>query len=209
MAVHARSRPPLIRRSNPPRPSRFAVILNWATNIGALVFAGVVLYLIWPFVMERFAGTPAAIEQPTAVPAIVRPQPQPAIEQPAPIQEVAPVPAAPPAQPAQEAVPVAPPIQIEIAVPTPATIVKPDLTKPLNLAPGSIIPTATIAPTVATTAPMVAGKDFSYNKDGTCVETKRDGRKVKYCQIRPMNIGEMSSVADYLRTGMIQGEVVE
>lgn len=207
MAVHVRSRPPLVRRQSPPRPSRLAIIINWATNIGALVFAGVVIYLLWPYIVARFTGAPAAIEQPTAAPAIVRPQTQPVIEQPASIQEVAPqAPVAP--QPVQEA---APPVAepVIIAVPTPMTIVEPDLTKPLNLAPGSIVPTVTIAPTVATTAPMVAGKDFSYNSDGTCVETERGGQKVRFCQLRPMNIGEMSSVADYLRTGMIQGGIVK
>ena len=80
---------------------------------------------------------------------------------------------------------------------------------PLRFAPGSGAAAAEIAPTVATTAPMVAGKDFDYNADGTCVELMRGGQRWRYCQIRPMTVGEMSSMADLLRTGRVVGEVVK
>ena len=41
------------------------------------------------------------------------------------------------------------------------------------------------------------------------VELMRGGQRWRYCQIRPMTVGEMSSMADLLRTGRVVGEVVK
>ena len=56
---------------------------------------------------------------------------------------------------------------------------------------------------------MLAGKDFTYNAEQTCVYTVRGADKVQYCQVSEMSMGAMSSVADFLRTGRIPGEVVQ
>ena len=95
-----------------------------------------------------------------------------------------------------------------INIPAPASAVTLDPAAPLRYAPGS--GPAQPAPTVVTTAFMVAGEDFSHNDSQTCVETTRDsdGARVRFCQQEIMTAGAMSSVADYLRTGMIVGEVV-
>ena len=95
-----------------------------------------------------------------------------------------------------------------VAVATPAALVVVQPGTQARIAADSIVPSATIAPTVATTAFMQLGTDFTASADGTCVRTHRNGDLVEFCQQRPMNLGEMSSVADYLRTGMIAGTVV-
>lgn len=96
-----------------------------------------------------------------------------------------------------------------VNIPQSAEVVTLDPAAPLRYAPGS--GPATAVPTVATTPFMVAGKDFSHNDSQTCVETTRDsdGARVRFCQESEMTAGAMSSVADYLRTGMIVGEVVK
>lgn len=142
-------------------------------------------------------AAPAPTVQPVAPPSA--PAPAQAAPQPAEQAPAAPIDAAPAVEaPAPvQSVPTAAVIQ---AAPAPAVVVP---HAPARIAPESA--PAPEAPTVATTAPMVAGKDFAAPSK-TCVETQRDGATVHFEQLQDLTPAEMSSVADYLRTGMIAGE---
>lgn len=186
-------------------PQRRSVFETLFFAVGAVFLAGAMYLLFWP-VVRPYVGAltpPPAVGVPSAprsaAPPVAAPQAQPAEAPAAPVAQ--PVEAPAPAQPAT--LPTA-----AVAVPTPITVVQP-IAAPLRLAPGSVAPTAAPAPTVATTAMMQVGKDFTANADGTCVQTTRDGAAVQFCQARPMSLAELSSVADYLRTGMIAGEPVK
>jgi|GEM_PF-2970171 hypothetical protein len=209
-----RRRPlPAPYRAAPPRQSLFSKIIAHTINMGSIALAAIVVYLLWPYIMARWNGEGAA---PSVAPTPFVGSNAPRSESPPIVQE----------QPAQQAeqegavpAPIARPIAIpapatiptaEIAVPIPAAIVQPDPSKPLRYAPGSIVPTTAPAPTVAYTAPMVAGKDYGVSSDGRCViTTNTHGQRVRFCQDAEWTIGAQSSVADYLRTGMITGEEVK
>lgn len=205
-------------RRQPRRQSRLSTVINWTINLAIVAFIAASFTLIWPAAMARWQGTgdaPVFVTQPSAAP-LAAPQAQPRAvasdrDTSAPIEQA---PAVDPlTQPQRQvnAPPAAPALPTtEIAVPAPVAVVRPDLTKPLNLAPGSIVPTAASAPTVVTTAPMVEGRDYSVSADGRCVlVTNNRGRRVQFCQDAEWTPGAQSSVADYLRTGMIAGEEVK
>lgn len=202
-----RTRPPQYDRFNPPEPyypqytpppaPRGAGLIDWLLLLFCVVIGSAILSSWLGIDPRQFIGAPAAptvhAVAPPSAPAPSVPQSQPA-PQPAPIVEQA------PAQPA-----VAPP-----AVPTAAVIVPP------QAAPVVVVPHAAPriapesapapeAPTIATTAPMVVGKDFQAPSK-TCVETERKGETVHFEQVQDLTPAEMSSVADYLRTGMIEGK---
>lgn len=178
-------------------------------TFGGVLFY-VVVFLIIAFMV--FVGTAERLGYPLAsfLPRYAAPTVQPAAAPQAPVQS------APQAQPAAPVVQEQAPAQpVEVApqpaiVPT-AAVFAPAPAEPIVVvpqAPARIAPQsqpAPEAPTVATTAPMVAGKDFQA-PSATCVETERDGAVVHFEQVQDMTPGEMSSVADYLRTGMIKGE---
>ena len=186
------------------RPSAFESMFYGA----ALVF---VLVALVSFFFDWRSLAPAAQPAPTVQRAVQgAPQSAPAALD-APAQVATPLPIAPaaPLEPvAQVAVSANTLPTAAVAVATPATLVVVQPGTQARIATDSIVPSATIAPTVATTAFMQIGTDFTANANGTCVRTHRNGDLVEFCQQRPMNLGEMSSVADYLRTGMIAGTVV-
>lgn len=90
----------------------------------------------------------------------------------------------------------------------PVVQVVPNLSQPIIYAQGSDVRPTPLPPLVIPT-PLTAGVDYAANSDGTCVTAPRAGKTYRFCQIRPMNPGEIASVGDYLRTGMIAGEEVK
>lgn len=192
----------------PPQTPALVKVLLTVFYLAATVMVIAVAVAYWPLVRAAVLAPAPAVEiatQRPVAPQVPAQQPaapieMPAVEQPAPAQPAAPVIVEAPAAPIEAPAAV-------VAVPTPAAVVVPVATA--RIAPESYAPTAAPAPTVATTAFMQIGKDFSTNTDGTCVRTQRDGSLVEFCQVRPMSIGEMSAVADFLRTGRIAGEVVK
>lgn len=192
------------RQRMPRRPSAFESMFYGA----ALVF---VLVALVSFFFDWRSLAPAAQPAPTVQRAVQGvPQSAPAALD-APAQVATPLPIAPvaPLEPvAQVAVSADALPTAAVAVANPAALVVVQPGTQARIAADSIVPSATIAPTVATTAFMQLGTDFTASADGTCVRTHRNGDLVEFCQQRPMNLGEMSSVADYLRTGMITGTVV-
>lgn len=185
---------------------------SWGWLLVEVASAIVILVVCWlvlgPSIMASLTPAPSvAPAAPTMRPVAPPAQPAPAAEQApaAPVAEAQPAPVAVEAPAPVVALPTA-----AVVIAAPAEVVTVPDAAPLRYAPGSgPAPTAAPAPTVATTAFMQIGKDYEANADGTCVRTRRDGALVEFCQQRPMNIGEMSSVADFLRTGRIPGEKVK
>jgi hypothetical protein len=83
---------------SPARMSAGARLVNWIITAGLLVFLGMMIYLLWPFVMERFNAGPLALPlaQPTAYVVPARPAAERAPQAPsAPFSAPVGIPAAP------------------------------------------------------------------------------------------------------------------
>jgi hypothetical protein len=179
-------------------------------SLGNILFY-TVFFLLLAFMI--FVGTAERLGYPlTSFLPQYAAQPAPTVHAVAPQSAPAPAQSAPQAAPIEQA-PAAPIVEQAPApaVPTAAVIVAPQAAPVVvvpqaapRIAPDSIVPTVAPAPTIETTAPMVAGKDFQAPSK-TCVETERKGEAVHFAQVQDMTPAEMSSVADYLRTGMIAG----
>lgn len=189
----------------PPRRTSWGWLLVEVAS--AIAILAVCWLVLGPSIMASLAPAPSVTPAVPTMRPVAPPAAAPAAEQApaAPVADAQPAPVAVEAPAPVSALPTA-----AVVIAAPAEVVTLDPAAPLRYAPGSgPAPTAAPAPTVATTAFMQIGKDYEANADGTCVRTRRDGALVEFCQSRPMNIGEMSSVADYLRTGMIVGEKVK
>lgn len=204
-----------LRHPPAPQPRRTHWTVALINIISAIIIVAVFAAIFWPLVAPYLrspapSGAPAV---PTMRP-VAPPQSAPAAESgsqapalPAESGSSTPVVSSEGGATGNSALPTA-----VVNIPAPASVVTLDPAAPLRYAPGSgPAPTAAPAPTVVTTEPMVAGKDFSHNAAQTCVETTRDsdGARVRFCQETIMSVGAMSSVADFLRTGRIVGEVVK
>lgn len=188
-----------------PRRTHWTVAL--INIVSAIIIVAVFVAVFWPM-LAPYLHSPA----PSVAPAVPTMRPQVSAPPAAPVAEQAPaLPVEQPAAPVAVEAPVSALPTAAVVIAAPAEVVTVPVDAPLRYAPGSgPAPTAQPAPTVATTPFMIAGEDFSHNDSQTCVETTRqsDGARVRFCQQEIMTAGAMSSVADYLRTGMIEGEVV-
>ena len=188
-----------------PMPHRAGPI-DWLLLLICVVIGAAVLSSWLGIDVRQYVSAPPAVPTVHAVVPPNAPQAPPqtapqAVEAPAPAQPIDAAPAVDAPAPAQSV-----PTAAVIVAPQPAPVVVVPQAPARIAVESQAAPTAAPAPTVAVTAPMVAGKDFQApNK--TCVETQRKGAAVHFEQKQDLTPAEMSSVADYLRTGMIAGEV--
>lgn len=117
---------------------------------------------------------------------------------------------------AQQPAVVAPPVSsqptavilIPTAVPVAHIVVVPQAMPQTYAQTGPIAPTA--IPTMAYPTPLPAAQAaYSVSADGKCVTAVRNGAQYQVCQEWKYSPAEAASVADYLRTGLLPGTLVQ
>lgn len=95
--------------------------------------------------------------------------------------------------------------------PAPAPAVPTDAPTLPTATAGEIRAEAAVRPTASTLQGEVGGIPYTVSEDRLCVQTRRksDELMVRECQSYAYTEGEARAVAQYLRAGMIQGEVVQ